>query len=93
MTLDQIGKCCLTLVAALFVWSSLAARQPAEILSVSASAETATAAQAFDHNPDTAWKLSGEAAAAGPWLMCTIGTPGDVCGLELRTSGLSKEAL
>ena len=93
MTFDKFDKCLLTLAAGLLAWSSLMAREPARILSVSASAGTESAARAFDRNPETAWELSAEAAAAGPWLMCTIGTPGDVCGLELRTSGLSKESL
>ena len=72
------------------------AQKPTDILSVSASSGQEKAALAFDKNPRTMWEVDG----AGPldndqWLMCTLQTPGDVCGLSLqaRFEGLGKQEL
>ena len=70
------------------------AQKPTDILSVSASAGQEKAALAFDKNPRTMWEV-GDAGLLkeNQWLMCTLQTPGDVCGLSLQAQGLSKNDL
>ena len=70
------------------------AQKPTDILSVSASSGQEKAALAFDKNVRTMWEVS-DAALLGSdqWLMCTLQTPGDVCGLSLQaqSAGLDKQ--
>lgn len=79
--------------ALLLAATPLAARTPGQILSVSASADARHAAAAFDRDPDTAWSLSAQEAAAGAWIMGSIASPGYLCGLELRVAGVPKADL
>ena len=83
----------LFLFAGIFSCTLLMAQQPSGILSVSASADTEKASLAFDKDPKTMWEISGPNLKTDQWLMFTIQTPGDVCGLNLQMQGVSKDDL
>lgn len=87
------NKLTCTLVASLFSFSFAMAQQQSDILAVSASVNTNEAALAFDKDLKTAWNLPGKNIQESQWLMFTLQQPGDVCGINLQTLGISKEEL
>lgn len=82
-----------TLIASLFSFIIAMAQQQSEILTVSASVNANEAALAFDKNHKTAWNLPVKHIQGSQWIMFTLQQPGDVCGINLQTLGVSKEEL
>lgn len=71
----------------------LMAQQSSDIVSVSASVNQENASLVFDKDRNTMWKVDGKNQKVTQWLMFTIQTPGDVCGLDLQLRGMSKDEL
>lgn len=89
----MISKKQILLWISIFVGSLTMAQNSTDILSVSASVNQDKAVLAFDQDLKSFWSMDSDHLQKNQWLMFTLQTPGDVCGITFQTRSVSKKRL